>query len=125
MEVACVADTAKHLPANTLAYNRDAAMHLTIGKSYRAGGMSVYAGSIMVLICDDSQMPNWYPMQLFEVSHSRLPGNWHFAAYGDSSHLQALWGYRELVLDDAHYDSLLERDPEALRIFLSRYQRST
>lgn len=82
--------------------------------------MSLYAGALMVLIRDDTRLPNWYPIQLFEVAEPVLPNNWLFANFGNSEHLQAIWGYEELIRDESHYDALLERDPDALRIFSER-----
>ncbi|WP_117215857.1 GNAT family acetyltransferase [Allorhizocola rhizosphaerae] len=87
--------------------------------------MSLYAGALMVLILDDTRLPYWYPIQLFEVADPALPNEWLFADYGNSEHLQAIWGYEELIREESHYDALLERDADALRIFMERSQQSS
>jgi len=125
MIVACVDKNLRNLPPNPLAYNRDAVTHITVDAQYRVCAMSLYAGSIMVLVCDDAGLPNWYPMQLFRVEDSKVPDGWRFASYGESTHLQALWGYDELVDDESHYDALLERRDEALAILFSRCGQRT
>ncbi|MBL7498707.1 hypothetical protein [Frankia nepalensis] len=59
-------------------------------------------------------------MEMFEVVDSRLPPGWLFTSYPNSDFLQAIWGYGELVMDEFHYDALLEREENALMIFSSR-----
>jgi hypothetical protein len=125
MVVICVTNSMRNLPPNPLAYNRDAMMQLTVDAEYAVCAMSIYAGSLMVLVSDDTGLPNWYPIQLFRVADSGLSGSWRFASYCESAHLQALWGYEELIEDESHYDSLLERDAEALAVFLSRCEQRT
>jgi hypothetical protein len=120
MMVTCVGKSLRDLPPNPVAYNQEAVTRLTVKMQYQVCAMSLYAGSIMVLVCDDTGLPNWYPMQLFRVSDSNVPGGWRFASYGDSAHLQALWGYGELVDDESHYNDILERKNEALEVLFTR-----
>lgn len=110
----------RDLPPNPLAYNRDAVARLTVETQYRVCAMSLYAGSVMVLVCADTGLPDWYPIQLFRVEDSSIPNEWRFAFYRDSAHLQALWGYEDMIDDESHYDGLLEREVRALEKFFSR-----
>ncbi|MGA7237067.1 MAG: hypothetical protein WBY44_15375 [Bryobacteraceae bacterium] len=94
-------------------------LHITVDKDYAVFGMAVWKDTLRILISDDNGLPNWYPIELFSVKDARLPDDWLFAFFGndESSHLQALWGYRNLVIDEQHYDALVERDERALAIF--------
>ncbi|TWK83999.1 hypothetical protein CHCC20333_4672 [Bacillus paralicheniformis] len=31
-----------------------------------------------------------------------------------------MWGYKELVMDESHFDGLMERENDALKVFLER-----
>jgi hypothetical protein len=123
MIVTCVINTVQDLPPNPLAYNQSAVTHLTVNAEYGVCAMSIYAGALMAFLSDDTGLPNWYPIQLFRVDDSRIPDGWRFASYNESDHLQALWGYDELIEDEQHYDAVLARDPEALETFFSRSGR--
>ena len=54
----------------------------------------------------------------------RLPEKWYFTytpefkAYG----VTAIWGYRELVTRDGHFDGIMEREVDELVIFFQRKQ---
>lgn len=124
MVVTCISDSMRNLRPNPLAYNQDAVVHLTLATRYRACAMSVYAGSIMILVRDDTDLPNWYPVQLFTIDNPDLPSGWRFASYGESGHLRAIWGYAELVDDESHYDALLERHADALAVFRLQCERA-
>lgn len=119
MVVVCVARRAS-VPASSVAYNPHAVTDVTIGSNYLVAAISIYVGLVMVLIRDDTHLPSRYPMEMFDVADSRLPSDWFFVNYPDSDFLQAIWGYEELVVDEFHYDALLEREDDALAIFDSR-----
>jgi len=34
--------------------------------------------------------------------------------------ISAIWRYKELVLDESHYDELIEREDSVIRVFLKR-----
>jgi hypothetical protein len=102
--------------------------NITVGNSYWVAGMGIWETVLMVLIRDDSDRPSWFPVALFDMSVTALPHGWEFrlldkmAASGGESDRRwvAMWGYPELVRDSSHSDSLIERKPEALRIFAER-----
>ncbi|MEV5576073.1 hypothetical protein AB0L06_39085 [Spirillospora sp. NPDC052269] len=119
MKVVCIRGRAI-VTVISAAYNPMAVADVTIGSSYPVAAISIYSGMVMVLIRDDAQLPCWYPMEMFDVVDPHLPSDWLFANYSDSEFLQAIWGYEELVMDESHYDALLEREDGALVIFNAR-----
>lgn len=126
MRVICNSDSGRSLSKGLLAlgYTPQSNFTVSIGREYRVYAMSLWQGVIFVLLKDDTGLPNWFPIPLFTVTDSRLPENWLFSSHnGDESRLRALWGYDKLVTDVAHYDLLIERDPEALKIFYEEERR--
>lgn len=120
MNIVCATKDLGSLPPNPRAYNREAKVALTVGSQYQVCAMSLYCGSIMVLLYDDTRSPSWFPIGLFDVIDNGLPADWGFASYPASPALQALWGYPEMIDDDSHYDAILERDETALAILTAR-----
>ena len=90
------------------------------GEVYIVYGQHIYRNVLSYLIIGTYEnLPSWYPAELFEVVDPLLPMEW-FCQYDSNSVLSALWGYYELVLSENHYDDLIEREDEAIRIFLKR-----
>jgi len=93
--------------------------------------MSIWETSLDVLVCDDTGKPNWWPIGLFEFDHQTVPCDWEFglldgeaASGGDSlNKAVAYWGYKEMVRNPTHHDDLIERKPEALRVFFDELER--
>lgn len=106
-------------------YTTETVFHLEVGKHYAVLGLGMFETVLLVLVCDETDKPNWLPVGLFEFADARLPDNWEFAVLdgiaasgGDASNRWiARFGYRELVHDETHSDALIERDPHALEIF--------
>lgn len=67
-------------------------------------------------------LPSWYPADLFTVIDNLLPLEWYFNYHGfiENWNLNAIWGYKEIALDEKHYEGLIEREDVAIRIFLKR-----
>lgn len=126
MKVKCIANSGKDLSGKSLAlgYTVESRFdELKIGESYFVYGMHVYEGMISYLLIDEEiNRPFWYPAELFVVSDHRLPVEWYFNYYGDREDylVSAVWGYKELALDENHHDGLLEREPEDMKIFFAR-----
>jgi hypothetical protein len=88
-------------------------------------GICIWETILIVLICDETGMPRWHPIGLFEVDHQKLPDAWEFrlidgiaASGGDALNRRvAVWGYRELVRDLQYIDKLIDHDPAALEVF--------
>jgi hypothetical protein len=94
---------------------------LTVGNSYTVYAIILYQEGIKYLIYDDFSMANWYPAELFKVINNGLPSEWHYQFYGyEEFGVTAIWGYKELVLTDEHYDGLCEQEPQEIQVFLSR-----
>lgn len=90
------------------------------GSEYTVYAQVLFQGVLMYLLDphDDSQ-PAWYPAELFELTESKLPEEWEFAFDSTEfrSGIGAIWGYREIVRNAAHYEGLIERETVALRLF--------
>jgi hypothetical protein len=94
---------------------------IEIGAIYNVYGQQMFKGKLSYLIIGTYEnLPSWYPVELFEVVDSLLPFEWYYKFYGYDSLVSSVWGYKELVLEDAHHDELIEREDEAIRIFLKR-----
>lgn len=93
---------------------------IKIGEIYMVYGQHIYKNVLSYLLIGTYEnLPSWYPAELFEVIDAMIPMEWYYQ-YDSQSALSAIWGYNELVLNKKHYDSLLEREDEAIRIFLNR-----
>lgn len=118
-------------PARGHFYGPETVFHVEVGKDYPVMGLGMFETLLAVLICDETGYPRWDPLGLFEIKVSTMPAGWEFALYdslaasgGDASNRWvARWGYPELVRNGLHSDELIERDPEALKIFFQELQK--
>src|SRR5260370_10258342 len=97
--------------------------HIPWGTVYMVYGMCLLKDVIKYLIIEDGiYRPDWFPTIFFEVIDNRLPLDWHYSFWGKDSQaqVQAVWGYAELNDGGTHFDALMEREPEALRLFEQR-----
>lgn len=96
---------------------------LDIGKEYIVMGMILGEGTLDYLI-DDGGYASAYPYPLFEVVDNKIPSLWFFKALKNTDenypYQEAIWGYYELVFDDAHYEKLVEMEEDAQRIYFRR-----
>lgn len=123
MIVRCVANTGDKLSPNAKALgNSDETNYpIKIGDRFNVYGQHLYKGVLSYLVLGTYEnLPSWYPAELFEIEDALLPLEWYYRYLGYDSNLSAIWGYKELVLDEEHHDNLIERDKEAIRIFLKR-----
>lgn len=92
---------------------------LSLDKEYIVYGISIWRKIIFYLICDDYQLPNWYPSEIFRISNDDVPDNWKFAINKNSDEYSvlAVLGYPKLTDIDGYYVELIERDKMALEIF--------
>jgi hypothetical protein len=112
-------------PSRDHFYTVETAFDLRHGVSYPSLALGLFATTLLTLVRDETGLPNWLPAGLFEMDFSSLPRSWEFTVYdgraasgGDAAdRWVAIWGYSRLVRDQDHRDALLERDPEALRVF--------
>lgn len=107
----------------------ESAYPITIGKSYAVIGMSVTENILDFLVRDDWGGPCFAPAGMFELLTAPVPDDWSFTlrsgirATGNAAWenpIVAMWGYRELVDTETHVTDLLDREPNALRIFAAR-----
>lgn len=92
-----------------------------INQNYNTYGIALHDGSLMYLILDGFNLPNWYPAFLFMVTDAQLPDSWFYKFFGyPDNGLWAVWGYKELVIDEAHYEGICEKEPIEIEIFFDR-----
>jgi hypothetical protein len=120
MRVKCTANSGNALTKQYLdvGYTLESVFKITQGREYQVFAVGIYGGATLILLSDDDDLPNWYPINLFSVADDRVPRDWHIAYFpGGGNALQLIIGYERLVLDEAHYDNLLERSSVDLEIF--------
>lgn len=127
MIVKCIHNSGADLgpPTKGSFYTSQSVFHLYIGVEYEVFGLGIFWASLLALVCDETGMPSWQPVSLFEIDPQTLPPKWEFAvkspavAEGDETpdRWVALWGYPELVRNASHNTGLLERDRGALDLF--------
>ena len=123
IKVKCVSNTGDKLSPNAKALgNSDETIYpVKIGDILNVYGQNLYKGVLSYLLLGTYEnLPSWYPAELFEVEDPLLPLEWYYRYLGYDSNLSAIWGYKELVMNSEHHDNLIERDSEAIRIFLKR-----
>ena len=124
MRVKCVlnagTDLAPFFGRGTL-YSQSTAFPVALGHEYSVFGMVLFNGGLSLLVAVEHQ-PQWLPLELFDVLDPSVPTEWEFGRMPEGigrspEGVQALWGYHDLVSNQAHYVGLVERDYEALAIF--------
>ncbi|WP_173142061.1 hypothetical protein [Kibdelosporangium persicum] len=106
-------------PAHGLYYTEHTVFEVTVGETYPVYGISMFNRGLTLLLRDDTGKPNWQPIELFEVVDGRLPDGWKFATRDQGeAYTQAIFGYPRLVDDEGHEEALIEREPDAMRVFL-------
>ena len=127
MKVLCKYNNPDNPPKNTTS---DFDYGLELEKEYLVMGMMLCENQLWYLI--DEGNPNFYPKELFDITDSCLSKKWYFKPYSEDenmyTHIQAIWGYYELIFDEAHYEQLVCREREALELYFKRkveLERST
>jgi len=95
--------------------------YLEMGSEHIVYGIELYNGALRYLITDGGKRPFWYPSELFRITDPLVYAEWYVSAGEYQGKLNVIWGYKEL-LGPAHYQNLLEREPEDMRIFEKRKQ---
>lgn len=123
MKVKCIANEGNALSNKQMdaGESMKSEFRLTINAEYTVYAMSLWKGTINYLTLNKYNHPSWHPAELFEVVDNILPLEWYYKFFGyrDDFYLNAIWGYKELI-DPVYYDELIEREPEAIRIFWKR-----
>lgn len=123
MKVACIANTGAGFSEYTMSHigcSIETRLPLRVNEIYTVYGQMIYRGILQYLIKGTYEnLPSWYPAEIFETNNSLLPFEWYFR-YQKDNETSAIWGFYELVNDEQFIDSLIEREDEAVRIFLKR-----
>lgn len=124
MQVRCESDHADKLSDAhwVLGYTKQSRFDLTVGRTYTAYAVCLWGSVLHYLVLSEMGGPNWYPADLFRVVCGKLPRSWVFAYTNAPEDVQvrAVFGYRELVEAETHFDELSEKTPEALGVFFKR-----
>lgn len=124
MKVKCKANKGTALMEKTIetGYFRTTEFSLEIGFDYIVYGIVIARGVLKYLIIGkNTNVPLWYPAELFDVIDNLLPLELYFDYLGGTE-VQAIWGYQELIQDESHFDDLAECASEVIEIFLKRKQ---
>ncbi len=121
MLIQCKNNSAKALSVKALRVSGTDATEfpLIIGKKYTVFAICLWQGVLKYLIIGEQNLPMWYPSELFDVVEKTLPFEWYCDIVVGQA-LEAIWGYKEMVYDNCHFDALQERDSKAVKIFLKR-----
>ncbi|MBC8624049.1 phosphoribosylaminoimidazole synthetase [Bacillus paralicheniformis] len=122
MKVKCKMNTGLELSEKTyeIGYSPETIFDLKKEEQYSVYGICEWNSSLHFLIKgEEDNFPSWYPSELFEVTEKQLPLEWYFNLDRHND-ISAVWGYKELVMDESHFDGLMERENDALKVFLER-----
>lgn len=119
MKVQCLYTDGSHLSQEyyLIGYTKQSKFDTTAGSEYSVYAVSVWNRCLMYLICDDFNVPNWYPAGSFKVVQKRIPKTWQFMYFNNDEYMDMIMGYPKIVEDREHYVALVEREPNALSIF--------
>lgn len=123
MRVRCIANTGRGFSKKTienLGNSRESTMPLKIGEEYVVYGQMIYKDVLNYLVIGTyEQLPTWYPAEIFEIASSLMYYEEYYM-YNKDVLIQAIWGFKELVLEDEYVYRLIEREEDAVKIFLKR-----
>ena len=123
MRVKCLANNGYGFSEKTMkntGNTRQATMPLKVGEVYTVYGQMIYKDVLQYFVIGtDENLPSWYPAELFEVVQP-LKYYEEYYAYGKDELISAVWGFKELVLQDNYIYDLVERENDAVEIFLKR-----
>lgn len=126
MLVQCVFNLGKDIPIFTRGLGETDEANfsfLTIGENYLVYGLMFSDTGIDYLICNTGQNPYWLTSHLFKILDSQLPWQWsicltqfsqEYKCLFDQLNVEALIGYPDLINSLAHYEGMIEREPEEL-----------
>lgn len=97
--------------------------YLKVGGIYNVYGIICGMNCIYYLIYVESQGPTWWvPAPLFELIDSSMPKQWVISYKSDADEEKYGFplriGYEHLVFNRYHFDGLIDRNPDDIRIFL-------
>ena len=123
MKVKCIENTGlgfSDYTINNMGCTRNTKLPLKVGETYVIYGQMIWKGILEYLVVGTYEnLPSWYPAELFEVVNSQVHFEWYYQ-YNKEAEISAIWGYVELVEDKDYLYNLIEREEEAISIFLKR-----
>ena len=127
MIVRCVTNSGATLPIVNIeprrGYDRSTEFPLTVGRDYCVFALTVFLGSAWYYVLDDdgNDWPTWAPSALFDVTDASLPASWTVGYYRFAVDDQfPLISFPEWAGDRGFYERLLNREPDAVRVFAAR-----
>lgn len=124
MIVKCVYNKGVNLSVHSLTEGntKQTEFNLKIENYYTVYGICIYKNVCNYLISPSAvnYVPLWYPAELFEIVDHLFPIEWYFDFKGYNSDISAIWGYKELISNENYNDNLMERDDDAMTIFIKR-----
>lgn len=125
MKIKCVYTSGKHINIETekegyFSKNTDASYWIKEGNEYFVYGMALgHNGGLMYLIVSDGGNYHWAPIEFFEIIDPLLPVEQYFTLRKSNERMQpqALWGYKELIEKEDHYQGLWLSEKEDREIF--------
>lgn len=91
---------------------------ITLGKKYTVYGILFFKNEIRYLICNDDNVPGFFPSTLFEILENYILFDWGINSYQIEDEKILLIGYSDLIKDFEHLRDLIENTPDAVRTFL-------
>lgn len=124
MRILCTANNADSLSEKHFegGYTSSSAFDLEVGKEYVVYGIILWKDLLSYLVMGEGMFPHWYPSELFRVTRSELPQGWYFVRFNEDEgfEVNAIWGYKELVDKEDHFDDLSNLEKSAIDIFVER-----
>lgn len=127
MIVRCIANTGSVLSAANLdprrGYDSLTEFPLTLECEYHVFALTVFLGTAWYYVLDDDghEWPTWSPAALFDVVDGAIPSGWivgNFRFLSDDQY--PVISFPEWAADRSFYESLVNGESEAVRIFATR-----
>jgi hypothetical protein len=80
MIVTCEKNTGATLsePYIAMGNTKSSMFPVSVGSGYPVFGISTYKSALFVLLSDDTDLPNWHPLELFSLADVSIPEDWTF-----------------------------------------------
>ncbi len=104
-----------------LGYHPSVEWHLDGHVNYTVYSISIWNDVLHYLVIpSEGRLPDWLPAVLFTIVDRRLPYEWYFRELGRNHPTgeRIMVGYKEMVEDENHCVDLIERETNAIKIFL-------
>jgi hypothetical protein len=121
MKVRCLYSNYGEVPSlDSENYRYTSNLHLKKNKEYIIYGLAALKrdGKILYLIVDETNYPDFYIADLFEIIDSQLAAtNWYFGIGSENHAVSYIIGYEEFVKNRDHFESIILHDDETMPVF--------